>query len=195
MMDGKLFIVVQIATKGEIMGCDIHIRLEKMNKEGEWESIDYYKIREDWEDSKKYHPSTFPFFPVDIYDGRDYELFGILAGVRSSYPNSIVEPRGIPDSANHFVKDEYEASKDFIHTPSWLTLGELRKTWYAHMDDDPKDEDGCDNVYIRLLEGIIKPIEYRLADLWFVFAEDDVELEEACRKYWNTVRIVFWFDN
>ena len=63
------------------MGCDIHIRLEKMNKEGEWESIDYYKIREDWEDSKKYHPSTFPFFPVDIYDGRDYELFGILAGI------------------------------------------------------------------------------------------------------------------
>lgn len=175
------------------MGCDVHIRLEKLNKEGNWESIDYYKIREDWKDSAKYCP-TFPFFPVDIYDGRDYELFGVLAGVRSTFPEAIVMPRGIPDSANKFIKEEYEAHKDYgIHTPSWLTLGEMRKTWYKHMYD-PDDEDG-ENVYKRLFEDIIKPIEYRLRELWIVFADSDVELEEECRKYWDTVRMVFWFDS
>jgi hypothetical protein len=118
----------------------------------------------------------------------------VLAGVRGMY-HPIVEPRGIPESSNKYIKDEFE-SCDCWHTPSWLTLGELRKYYYAHRDDEPlKDEDGFDNVYVRLLNGIIKPIEQRLADLYYVFADSDEELEEKCRKYWDRVRMVFWFDN
>ena len=85
--------------------------------------------------------------------------------------------------------------RNWCHTPSYLTLGELRKTWYAHMEDEPKNEVGYDNVYIRLLYGIIKPIENRLQDFQYVFGKTDMMLEEECRKYWDTVRIVFWFDS
>ena len=107
----------------------------------------------------------------------------------------IAEPRGMPESANHFIKSEFEAKRKWCHTPSYLTLGELRKTWYAHMEDEPKDEEGYDNVYIRLLHNIIEPIENRLRDLHYVWSDIDAELAEDCRKYWDTVRIVFWFDN
>jgi hypothetical protein len=174
-------------------GTDIHIRLEKINKNGEWIPLDYYQIREDWE---KYKDTckTFPFFPVSIYDSRDFELFGLLAGVASMYPEPIAEARGIPASANKYIKDEYAVSK-YKHTPSWLTLGELRKTWYEHSQDEPLDEDGYHNVYIRLLEGIIKPIERRIADFDWLYIETDTELEEKCRNYWDSVRIVFWFDS
>jgi hypothetical protein len=175
------------------IGCDIWIRLEKINKNGEWIPLDYYKIKEDWTDQKDTNKS-FPFFPVSIYDGRDYELFGLLAGVRSTYPEPIVEPRGIPESANHYIKDEYAAS-EYNHTPSWLTLGELRKTWYKHSQDEPLDEYGFHNVYIRLLEGIIKPIEQRISDFDWLFTGTDAELEEKCRNYWDRVRMVFWFDS
>ena len=177
------------------MGCDIHIRLEKLNKDGEWKSIDYFRPREDWEDSKEYYPDSFPFVPVDIYDGRDYELFGILAGIRHICSDVIAEPRGIPESANHFIQSEFKAKENRCHTPSYLTLGELRKTWYAHMEDEPKDEDGDDNVYIRLLHNIIRPIENRLRDLHYVWSDTDAELVKDCRKYWDAVRIVFWFDS
>ena len=177
------------------MSCDINIRLEKLNKEGNWETIDYFQPREDCKDSKKYHPDSFPFVPVDIYDDRDYELFGILAGVRCTCSEIIAAPRGIPESANHYIKSEFETKKSWCHDASYLTLGELRKTWYAHMEDEPKDEDGCDNVYVRLFYSIIKPIEKRLLDLHYVWSDTDIELEEDCRKYWDTVRIVFWFDS
>lgn len=176
------------------MGCDIHIRLEKIDNDGEWKSIDLYKIREDWEDSKDYYPKTFPFVPVDIYDGRDYELFGVLAGVRSC-EIPIVPPRGLPDSTNKYTRSEFEACKSWAHTPSYLTLGELRKTWYAHANDKPTDEDGYENVYTRLLHNIIEPIENRLCSLHYVWGDTDVEITEECRKYWDSVRIVFWFDN
>jgi hypothetical protein len=175
------------------MGCDIHIRLEKINENGDWIPLDHYEIREDWEDQKHYC-KTFPFFPVSIYNGRDYELFGLLAGVRSNYPEPIVEPRGIPESANKYIKDEYE-SDTYLHTPSWLALGELMKTWSKHCYDSPLDEYGCRNVYIRLLKNIIQPIEHRLEEYECLFAENEVELEEKCRRYWYSVRIVFWFDS
>lgn len=176
------------------MGCDIHIRLEMINKKGEYKPLDYYEVREDWVDEEDNIP-THPFYVKDIYDGRDYELFGLLAGVRSNYPEPIAEPRGIPNSANHFIKEEYEFDKKWIHTPTWLTLGELRKCWYEHKDDEILDEDGWHNVYIRLLDGIIKPFERRVAEYKYLFYESDAQLEEECRKYWDSARMVFWFDS
>lgn len=44
------------------MGTDIHLYLEKKNKEGKWERVDYEENLEP--------------------DGRSYDIFGFLAGVR-----------------------------------------------------------------------------------------------------------------
>lgn len=175
------------------MGYGICIRLEKKNEEGKWESMDYYTVHESWVEDKDKFPSTFPFFPEGIFDGRrNDDVFTLLGGERRSCPDPIVEARGIPDSANHFIKDEYEACKDWMNNPSWLTLGELRKAWYIYMDNDSNHD--YDEAYYILLNCIIRPIEKRLEDLWFVSPRSDAELEEACRKYWDTVRIVFWFE-
>lgn len=174
------------------MGCDIHVRTEMLNENGEWTSLDKYVVHEDWDDTK--NPS-YPFFVDDIYDGRDYELFGLLAGVRDCYSKPISEPRGIPDSANHFIRDEWDNDcANWCHTPSWLTLGEMRKCWCKHIDDSV-DEDDEPSVYARLLSGIINPLEKMICDKKYFYYENDAEMEEKCRKYWDAARIVFWFDS
>jgi hypothetical protein len=85
------------------MGCDIHLVVEK-RVSGEWKHVD----------------------DVDVYEGRNYNLFGILANVRNgTWGDSfkpISEPRGVPDSG-------YEGSaKGDVgdHSFSWFTLAELR---------------------------------------------------------------------
>lgn len=56
---------------------------------------------------------------------RNYELFGLLAGVRSDNPSPIVPPRGAP--ADLMDSDE---SWDVWHTVTWYTLDELlRHDW------------------------------------------------------------------
>lgn len=59
--------------------------------------------------------------------GRDYELFGKLAGVRGG--GCLVEPRGFPDDASPYIKDEWRECGD--HTPSWLSPQEFDEAFFA----------------------------------------------------------------
>lgn len=117
------------------MGCDIHIYCEKYNDEKEkWESLSLYKKKEDG-----------GFEPISIYDGRDYELFGLLAGVRgnshffSGGCGYIVAPRGIPSDLSQYVQNEWECGKDedgrqWWHTPTWYSFCELDTYTYLLND-------------------------------------------------------------
>jgi len=60
----------------------------------------------------------------DYYNGRNYSLFGILAGVRKDHFNSISDPRGLPMDAS---SEASEVLRDFGdgHTPSWLGVQEI----------------------------------------------------------------------
>ena len=95
------------------MGCDIHDFVEiKLN--GKWEMVG--EIFETC-DSKR--------LSVHPYDGRNYTLFGILAGVRNKDMIPISEPKGSPNDASQGFLDELEQWQYDGHSLSYLTLQEI----------------------------------------------------------------------
>ena len=62
-----------------------------------------------------------------LYSGRNYELFGILAGVRDHNNDSIDDPRGLPEDVSEVTKKESDRWDGDGHSHSWLTLKELRE--------------------------------------------------------------------
>jgi len=127
------------------MGCDIHMWAEVKRTylnpacKAEWRAVgrvfknEYHEethpvilLSDDWESNAKltYHP----------YKNRNYVLFAFLANVRNGYGvagcdtgdviTPIAMPRGIPEDASDYYKEHCE--KYLEHTPSWLTLDELK---------------------------------------------------------------------
>jgi hypothetical protein len=61
-----------------------------------------------------------------IFDGRNYNLFAILANVRNYHNfNPISEPRGIPSDVTEFVSKAYESWGCDAHSASYHTLQQL----------------------------------------------------------------------
>ena len=149
------------------MGCDITSYVEHRNREGNWVPIQMQVRYGTWDGKNGYRD----VYPVDI---RNYQLFGILAGVRFCPADPIVEPRGIPSDVSDYVRDKYEENEDDWHTPSWYSLYELKLA--------VKDKDRYDEEERGLIQGVINAIEF-MRDAAWVFV-DDID-----------VRMVFWFDN
>lgn len=203
------------------MGCDIHVFLEKRNKDtNQWESMSLYKKNSD---------NTYE--PIPVYDGRNYELFGLLAGVRGSSHffsggyGYIVEPRGLPSDLSPYTQNEWEKGKDesgrqWWHTPTWYDFCELETYAYLLKDFDETIKEK--NRTIHLLEEEIEKLHerqdnedenYEWLD-WFSDNEEDDDynafdafegfvncIKDVLREYgiWypkpNEIRIVMWFDN
>ncbi len=128
------------------MGCDISMLLQKKTKSG-------YKDVE----------------IVDIH--RDYELFGLLAGVRRGDIKPIVQQRGLPEDFEmisnkygrfyHPTKLKYDAWDDqpgmFMgeHSYSWMTLQELHShKWHK--------EEVLPEVVVKLLVNYHPLDKYRI---------------------------------
>ena len=84
------------------MGCDIHLYIESKTGLGDfgWES-----------------------FGGRIDVGRNYELFGLLAGVRGTR-EALVAPRGLPGDISVRAYKGLQSSD--LHCHSWLSRRELR---------------------------------------------------------------------
>ena len=80
------------------MGCDIHAHVE-------------YKQYDQWWEL------------ADVHIGRNYKLFGLMAGVRMDI--ALIEPRGIPDDCGYTAKSDFIEWDTDAHTPSWLTYDEM----------------------------------------------------------------------
>lgn len=107
------------------MGCDIHMFVERKNGDvwklvPETEGIrrPYYKEVSDAKTKDYFNKKTWS-------PGRNYALFGILAGVRSTIFNPITEPRDLPPDVSDELKSEYIPWASDAHTPSYYTLSEL----------------------------------------------------------------------
>ena len=113
------------------MGCDIHFYVEKRNAEsGKWELVDEL-VREGEGDeswvSTDYHKS--------FYNGRNYNLFAILADVRNGRGfagiktgegfNPISDPRGVPEDASEGYKELVECWDGDGHSHSFHTIRQL----------------------------------------------------------------------
>lgn len=100
------------------MGCNIHMYVERKTKAG-WFNCDYFVPSILYRGSSEYNR-------IPIYDGRNYALFATLANVRN-YGNTayISEPKGFPNDACDYIKDEYESWWLDAHSGSYITLKEL----------------------------------------------------------------------
>ncbi|MBX3321184.1 MAG: hypothetical protein KF890_14985 [Nitrospira sp.] len=112
------------------MGCDIHFRVEK-RVDGEWKPAEQMVANQYWEPGSD-EPETNP---KELYDGRNYSLFAILADVRNGRGfagcdigngfNPIAPPRGLPPDVSKSVSEDSERWGGDGHSHSWFTLAEL----------------------------------------------------------------------
>ena len=169
------------------MGCDIHMYIE------EWDTT-----------NKKWS-----ILAEDSYTGRDYDFFGIIAGVRGRRSPQLFEVKGFPDDASPEVKAEYDAWVGDSHTPSYILREEIEEV----LDENIMFSS---EVYLpksqmkKLLHGISSGNpEWNILDENFQFAEDGdtkylkIPYQYSTLAYFDNIlgqmpigaRIVFWFDN
>lgn len=200
------------------MGCDIHMYVEyKKRSTNKWESGDFYRENPygDPEDENDQEYSE-----VELYGGRNYGLFSTLAGVRdySDKVEAVAEPKGFPEDACDFVKKEFKDQEGDAHTPSFLTLKEIRdyqakdpKMFYSGMVS-PQQAEALDmhgitpgswcqwtsnDTHVKrewseaneFLIPLIQKMEERSLFL-FHHGYGSYNLEDD-----ENIRIVFWFDN
>lgn len=198
------------------MGCDIHMYVEyKRKSTNKWERGDFYE-----ENKYRYDEGDPQYSVVELHGHRNYGLFSTLAGVRdySDKVEPVAEPKGIPEDACDFVKKEFKDWDSDAHTPSWLTLKEIReyqaknpKMFYSGMVS-PEQAEALDQHGIT-------------PDSWCQWTSNDthvkrewsedkefliplIEKMEARALYLlhngygsynleddENIRIVFWFDN
>lgn len=205
------------------MGCDIHLFTE-INKgekgEEKWVNNDC------WKHNPYYNPEDpdgeEPMEHVSIYNGRNYDLFGILANVRNYSENGCIDdPRGLPDNVSWITKKEADRWKGDAHNHSWFTLKELKD--YYQKNGRMKRSGMVSPESAKLLdEGKETPntwAGWTDPSMGWVFREWEevsslyylvLKLDKACRdEFWirqnddlsdrydaeKSYRIVFWFDN
>ena len=111
------------------MGCDIHLRIEKRVGGSQWCNVPWT-----CEDHRKWpmeQPDQDAVEMPDSLDGRNYNLFAILADVRQKTWGErlepIAQPRGIPRDSPLY-SEEYADIEPWIgdHSFSYVTLKELQ---------------------------------------------------------------------
>lgn len=201
------------------MGCDIHLFTEikkSINSEDKWVNVDnwrynpYYKEGSD-DGEEMLHVES-------LYSGRNYELFGILAGVRDLSNDAIDDPRGLPEDVSSVTKKASDRWDGDGHSHSWLTLRELKEYQGLHpvvkrsgfispeaaelLDAGEETPDiWCQATSVTTwvkreweegydtLKPIVDAMDKRVRDEFWVWnGEERPELDEK-------IRIVFWFDN
>jgi hypothetical protein len=108
------------------MGCDIHLFVEVRQQDGAWKSVDEWETEDDY---------IHVPYKKSYYDGRNYDLFAILANVRNGHGfagvktgegfNPIALPKGLPDDVSEQVKQYSDRWDSDGHSHSWLTVAEL----------------------------------------------------------------------
>lgn len=191
------------------MGCDIHTCLEQkrhINGEDIWVNID---------------PHLFDAYGGElekksIADGRDYELFSVLADVRNrGGAAAIALPKGIPEDAHKITMDSYECWSGDAHNPSYFTIEELKKYQAGASKKVKRSGLLSPAEYERFTsgeepkmwcQGTNQP-DYKHAEWESDYSPVDSFIEEITNYlsvvFWpheirdqdEKFRIVFWFDN
>ena len=140
------------------MGCDIHFYVEKKSQiDGKWESMDTFFPDEDGylsqynDDLPWGHPNKCTAF----YNGRNYNLFAILADVRNGVGfagcdtgNRLVpisKPKGLPSNVSSETRSCSNRYGGDGHSHSYLTVAELM---------------AYDWTQISVQRGVVNPSEY-----------------------------------
>lgn len=102
------------------MGADIHYYTETETETG-WklDQICY------WDEEYDGSYELMSVSNEEIYIGRDYQLFGLLAGVRTEHPNQF-DVKGFPDDASELLEMLYMYWDSDAHSASYLDYDELK---------------------------------------------------------------------
>lgn len=147
------------------MGCDIHVYTEKRNDLGHWETVN--------EDTDGAYTSN------DKNVWRNYQLFGLMAGVRREIDGHF-EERGLPEDVSEAVKKESDSWDGDGHTHSYLTLDEMMekvidaKNKHILGDSSIEAYDASRSLDADIINGVFTP----------------EEISDS-----GNYRLVFWFDN
>lgn len=166
------------------MGCDIHTYVEK-KVNGNWHNIDAWHINE-YYDPEKPEDCEPEYSCYGFDNGRDYQLFANLAGVRGEYPWSL-KPKGFPEDAAQATYKEFKTWDMDAHTPSYLTYGELLSFSTALTLKQLNPYDSGSNSVEEFFNDF-KDYLYRQDRYHYKYIKNE---EEKLDLY----RIVFWFDN
>jgi hypothetical protein len=99
------------------------IILEERSTAPRWISADKWKEEDDaW------------YVSNEIYSGRNYYLFSILANVRSGGSIPISNPRGVPKDASYAYRMELKKYEGDAHSKSYFTLTELLNVNWNNYD-------------------------------------------------------------
>jgi len=138
------------------MGCDIHPRIARRTGEGELVS--------------------FMHGTLDL--GRDYVMFGLMAGVRGK--EKLFEPRGLPDDVPFSYKFDHDRLDGDAHSASWLTTQEVRMVADAYPEVAERlDGKRRQNPWLAALVGLMEAV-----DRW----SDEYDPDGGAV-------LIFWFDN
>ncbi len=116
------------------MGADWHVYLEYKKPGGKWEAHPNHREWTDYIGIRKLEE-------VPSLSGRNYVLFGIVAGVRGG--DTLFSARGLPVDISEAVSSQFD---DGYHTPTWLTFYEFErcfKKWVKEWNryySDPSDK-------------------------------------------------------
>jgi hypothetical protein len=147
------------------MGCDIHAYLEE-------QSADLSK----WNEVCQLY-----------YCKRSYNLFGLLAGVRTPIV-PIVSLRGIPDDVSPSVSREYKEWGIDAHSSTWYKVEELLQFKGPVIEDDAHDSFnfGYEKGYVQ----------YYQKDILDSLEAFNNEIKKHVGSKNNSLfRVVMWFDN
>ncbi|AFU88267.1 hypothetical protein CcrColossus_gp397 [Caulobacter phage CcrColossus] len=103
------------------MGCDIHFYVER-RVDGVWQAADTW-VDDGYGD--KGVPRLHVPYEAQYYSDRDYEFYGILAGVRRPQAGEPVAHRGVPEDACPEYKAHVERWDFDGHSHSHFTLAEF----------------------------------------------------------------------
>ena len=177
--------------KGVIaIGCDIHCYLARRLKDKNgyhWEAAPIYEKIGAWRENPEHMELC------EAYKGRNYQLFGVLAGVRNISYEPIVEPRGLGGACPAEIVKEYERGGGLscYHHASWLGLDEIADAlrdkkrypkWETYLCEDGSrvktGEEGPHKSLKRFYEAMMAFAEIA----WYYVDPQDV-------------RVYFWFDS
>ena len=173
-MDSK-----HLTTEQILMGADIHVFVEKFDEE----TKTWFMIKGD----------------IDGAEGRNYELFGALANVRTWDDDPNREPKGLPEDVSLGVLDESNRWGVDGHSHSWDTLTrflELLKK-YTYGFEDAKIAD------LRVRQNNLSKEETTTLSKYNKFdyyaaewaCEWDSNVNEHVLTNPEQYRVCYWFDN
>lgn len=102
------------------MGCDIHSVME-IFVDGAWRLVGETKTED-----------GFTRVDYEPLNDRNYDFFGLLAGVRREVPNPIAAGRGTPEDISW---DESECGFLGDHSFSWVSLADIEAYDFTHSQD------------------------------------------------------------